>query len=555
MSEKRTHPEIDRLLIKLLENYISDSEIHQLDESFADQPELVDYYCDFVINYAAVRMKLNDEVEAADETSDGGDFDAGVWSELAEYERKAYRIDIPQDKPEPPTAAPVEPRKSSYKPSRLSRYIIASYAAVILFLILFNRFSPVLSGKEVATLQDTLDARWGQSRVQMHTGIRLKDSDPPYVLEAGYAKIAFDNQVKVVVEAPAEFQLIADDQLMLNYGRVYAVVPDKAYGFIVNTPDSRVIDLGTEFGLERGRFDNNTELHVIKGKINLISGIHAHKINMDVSEGDARLIEGATGEVRTIDCNDRIFVREIESATGLAWRGEPVDITSLVAGGDGFNPVYEFRTLNPNSGRYTQDVLKSKFLTTNGRYNPVENNPYLDGVFVPAGNEEPITITSQGHTILCPGISGAYTHNIAPFFRQFEQSQAQPPLFNGMYYGTAERPAILVHSNIGFTLDLQTLRETYPDLTIRGLETGYGLTWAEKRGQADFQILVDGELKFEQKKIRSRRNHAVAKVDLEAADRFLTFVVTDSPTSDMQTAEKKCFCDFFYLLEPRLIVQ
>jgi hypothetical protein len=46
------------------------------------------------------------------------------------------------------------------------------------------------------------------------------------------------------------------------YGRVYASVPKEALGFTIYTQNSKIIDLGTEFGVDTA-MDGTVEIHVI----------------------------------------------------------------------------------------------------------------------------------------------------------------------------------------------------------------------------------------------------------------------------------------------------
>ena len=88
------------------------------------------------------------------------------------------------------------------------------------------------------------------SPAQWKNGTRLAAYSNKLFLREGLAELMFDNNAKVVVEGPAEFELLAEDQINLRYGRIYATIPHEAIGFTVSTPTSRIIDLGTEFGIQ-----------------------------------------------------------------------------------------------------------------------------------------------------------------------------------------------------------------------------------------------------------------------------------------------------------------
>jgi hypothetical protein len=112
----------------------------------------------------------------------------------------------------------------------------------------------------------------------------------------------------------------------------------------------------------------------------------------------------------------------------------------------------------------------------------------------------------------------------------------------------------LLHSNVGITIDLDHIRKEYTGVKILQLKTGYGLTWADKKGGADFFILVDGVLEHENKNLVSRENAQSVTIGLQSDARFLSFIVTDGLRSS-NSQEKAYKSDFFYLLEPKLILE
>jgi hypothetical protein len=154
----------------------------------------------------------------------------------------------------------------------------------------------------------------------MQNGTRLSAGYSHYELQDGYVTFLFDNKTAVTVEGPAQFQILTGDQIALDYGKIYAVVPPEVYGFQVSTPAAKIIDLGTEFGVYQDR-NGKTELHVITGKTSLVSGIGGARINAYVEAGVARRIYGDTGRLEVIRCDSRLFARTIDSRLNRVWRG------------------------------------------------------------------------------------------------------------------------------------------------------------------------------------------------------------------------------------------
>ena len=68
-------------------------------------------------------------------------------------------------------------------------------------------------------------------------------------LREGRATLSFFSGVTLTIEGPADLDLISVDRVFCRRGRLRARVPKGAEGFVVATPGSAVVDLGTEFGL------------------------------------------------------------------------------------------------------------------------------------------------------------------------------------------------------------------------------------------------------------------------------------------------------------------
>lgn len=117
-----------------------------------------------------------------------------------------------------------------------------------------------------AVVRNTHDARWGGANLK--PGAALK-AGTPYTLRQGAVELDLASGAKVMLRAPASFE-VRGNQINLGSGQAFAVVPKSAIGFTIDTPQGRVVDLGTEFGVrvdERG-FD---EVVVFKGLVETAS--------------------------------------------------------------------------------------------------------------------------------------------------------------------------------------------------------------------------------------------------------------------------------------------
>lgn len=85
-------------------------------------------------------------------------------------------------------------------------------------------------------------------------------------LESGTAVFRFDCGAELVMVGPAAIELESSASVLVAYGDVVVQATDGAEGFVVKTPTSEVIDLGTEFAIKVNR-SGETEVHVLDGKV------------------------------------------------------------------------------------------------------------------------------------------------------------------------------------------------------------------------------------------------------------------------------------------------
>ena len=87
--------------------------------------------------------------------------------------------------------------------------------------------------------------------------LRIQDED---------VHVQFACGAEVTLHGPAVFHIESEKLARLEYGTLEAKVPPEAIGFLIDTPASRVIDLGTEFKVTVA--DNgNTNINVLNGEV------------------------------------------------------------------------------------------------------------------------------------------------------------------------------------------------------------------------------------------------------------------------------------------------
>jgi len=155
------------------------------------------------------------------------------------------------------------------------------------------------TSKAVAMMNGMVDARWN-SREPARLSTPL---EPGWLrLESGLAQVVFYSGARVIIEGPAEFDLISRNEALCRRGRIVADVPPQARGFRIKTPDGSVTDLGTSFGLEVK--ESRTELHVFKGSVELRGGQGGRAEK--VQEGSGALLDRSSPAQR-IHANPAAF--------------------------------------------------------------------------------------------------------------------------------------------------------------------------------------------------------------------------------------------------------
>lgn len=161
----------------------------------------------------------------------------------------------------------------------------------------------------VAILTRSVDAQWrvelNQATASPGVGSVL---EPGWLrLDAGLAQIEFFNGAQVVLEGPAELQLVSAGEAFIASGKIRADVPPQARGFRVNTPQVRVVDRGTSFGVDASALASR--VHVFKGSVELLQPQTQPAVaadSRDLREGQAASV-GSDGEIVALAADATAF--------------------------------------------------------------------------------------------------------------------------------------------------------------------------------------------------------------------------------------------------------
>ncbi len=176
---------------------------------------------------------------------------------------------------------------------RLSRYAIAGLIVLCVLLSIalsaaINRGGDEGKGKlpkknlavrvdaidqvdAVAVITRMVNAEWEAGSDGFVSGSLLE----PCILrlKSGLIQIEFYSGATCIVEGPAVFEIKSDNHGTCHRGKVRSYVPDVAHGFVVDSAEAKVVDLGTEFGI-RVDGDGVSEIQVFDGSVE-VHGVQA----------------------------------------------------------------------------------------------------------------------------------------------------------------------------------------------------------------------------------------------------------------------------------------
>jgi hypothetical protein len=152
----------------------------------------------------------------------------------------------------------------------------------------------------IATLRHAAGVEWIDLTNELFLGDAL--SARRLQIAAGAIQLEFKRGATLVVEAPADLQLVSDNEAFLHSGKVTARVPNTAHGFKITAPAMAVTDLGTEFGV-RAMSGAPAEVHVFSGVVEMA---RQTKDPLRLTEGHASQIRGK--RVRSLPSDRAAFL-------------------------------------------------------------------------------------------------------------------------------------------------------------------------------------------------------------------------------------------------------
>ncbi len=133
-------------------------------------------------------------------------------------------------------------------------------------------------------------------------------------LTHGLAQLRTPDGAVLILEAPARFEISGRRRAFLHRGRLVARVPAEAVGYTIETPETSVIDLGTEFGLGVD-LAGTTTVQVFQGSV--INRLKGGAPEERLSAGESREIAKGVSEAVS---KPMTFLRQLPPPDPGAWR-------------------------------------------------------------------------------------------------------------------------------------------------------------------------------------------------------------------------------------------
>jgi ferric-dicitrate binding protein FerR (iron transport regulator) len=184
------------------------------------------------------------------------------------------------------------------KPSPRSRnrllLRLASWAAILMVLAGLGALWGAASGVpvEIVFIREARLAMSSPSGIKRWRQLKM---------DQGEATVRLPSGVQLDMAAPVEIRFLSATHVRVLRGRVTADVGERGKGFVMDTPHTRVVDLGTRFGVDASA-PSHTDVVVFKGKVELYQGNDSARV-ATLNQGEGLRVEGSRRMSRIVSVN------------------------------------------------------------------------------------------------------------------------------------------------------------------------------------------------------------------------------------------------------------
>jgi len=310
MKEKsNNNPQLEQLLLELLDGDLDATQREQLDALLLDDPAARERYRELMAMHAMLDAEFS-----GSPTMDGEE-------------------SLPSS---PPTTNNKSMRYLTSLGWLTAGVLAASVVVLAFVLISGNRNDRIADGdskqtptegaepqkKALAVVTRVIDPEWMEDAEPVRPGQSLEKEG--IKIASGIVQIEFANSACVTLEGPAQLRLDSVSECYVPSGKLTVFAPPAAANFTVRTPLSDVIDLGTEFGMvveESGE----TDVHVLSGEVEVAikESPNATGPRQKLSEAEAVIVRRGQKKLKSVPFNEETF-EPIRAAT--LQRNQPLKI-------------------------------------------------------------------------------------------------------------------------------------------------------------------------------------------------------------------------------------
>ena len=258
---KSQQEQLDRLCGSVVEGNLSPEDSRQLAAMLAAFPEAIEYYTECLDTHTALC-----------ELYPGLSFESLARGEQTNGNSEKNRVHLPD------RGGKWRPRKLLWLTTTIATAFVVGFAGYFTGrsefrpagnatshspsvmtsfpqadgLAMGERQGVHLSGESTLTghgiVRQLIDVVWTDERFVQAAGSFLQPGT--FAFDSGVAVLDFFSGATLVIEGPAQLDVISDWSVTVHHGKVEATVPPAAQGFVINAADTEIIDLGTRFALE-----------------------------------------------------------------------------------------------------------------------------------------------------------------------------------------------------------------------------------------------------------------------------------------------------------------
>lgn len=225
----------------------------------------------------------------------------------------------------------------TYRPRRFPPLwqIFAAGAVVSLLALLIIR--PGSSSEPAfAMMASTESARWESGELPTSEGAKLKAGK--LQLARGLATIEFDSGTRIVLEAPAQLELVGARHCRLDAGTVVVEAANRADEFSLTTPTAEIRNRSTHFAVNVHPGTGATQTQVFEGEVSVVPANGGDPITLTKGqrsflgdEGEGQITEGLEEETWAANAIPRDRPKGWQTLTtsdgngtdGYVWGGKP----------------------------------------------------------------------------------------------------------------------------------------------------------------------------------------------------------------------------------------